>query len=45
MIKKNLVNIQLDLELQKFGEAEDNCNQNLKQFDLTLQKLIIEPYG
>lgn len=48
MIKKNLINIQLDLELSKFEEQQETISSPAngdKIFESTLQKLVIEPYG
>ena len=47
MIKKNLINIQLDLELSKFEEQQESQSSPTgeKIFESTLQKLVIEPYG
>lgn len=40
------MNLQMDMELQKYSEIPETtkaCPE--KDFELTLQKLIIEPYG
>lgn len=40
------MNIQMDSELQKYDDQIDNqALSPEKQFQLTLQKLVIEPYG